>query len=122
MCLRHVLVLACAIFSFGCAAPASSGSSSASLETSAAAGTYLSGTSFAPITETAINDFIAAYGKGSPNWNGDAYVVSDFDNTTSIFDIANQCNTCAVVFKCRACARRALGERPNELPRTSCRS
>ena len=88
-----LLVLACAIFSFGCAAPVSTGGSSASQKPGSAAGAYLSGTSFAPITETAINDFIAAYGKGSPNWNGDAYVVSDFDNTTSIFDIANQCNT-----------------------------
>ena len=46
-----------------------------------------------PAQVETINDFIAAYGKGSSNWNVDAYVVSDFDNTTSIFDIANQCNT-----------------------------
>ena len=87
-----LLVLACSIFAWGCSAPASSSSSATSQQSSSAAGAYVAGTSFAPATETAINDFIAAYGKSSPNWDGSAYVVSDFDNTTSIFDIANQCN------------------------------
>lgn len=49
-------------------------------------------TSFAPETEKAINDFIASYGKDSPTYDGSAYVVSDFDNTTSIFDITHQCS------------------------------
>ena len=40
----------------------------------------------------AINDFIASYGKDAQTWDGSAYVVSDFDNTTSIFDITYQCN------------------------------
>ena len=32
------------------------------------------------------------YGKDAPDWDGNAYVVSDFDNTTAIFDITYQCN------------------------------
>ena len=97
-----ILVLACSCLVFGCSAPApssdssasapSNGSSASSQQSAAATGAYLSGTSYAPATETAINDFIAAYGKDAPGWDGSAYVVSDFDNTTSIFDITYQCN------------------------------
>ena len=39
---------------------------------------------------TAIDDFVKKYGKDSPGYNHDAYVVTDFDNTTSIFDITYQ--------------------------------
>ena len=90
--LAALLVFTCASFTFGCTVAASSNSSPASQQTSPAKGAFLSGTSFAPATETAINDFITTYGKDAPNWSDSAYVVSDFDNTTSIFDIANQCN------------------------------
>ena len=38
----------------------------------------------------AVNDFIAAYGKDSANYNPNSYVVSDFDNTCSIFDVEEQ--------------------------------
>ena len=39
-----------------------------------------------------INDFIAAYGKDSPNYdkNNHPYAVFDFDNTTSILDVGEQ--------------------------------
>ncbi|WP_298589657.1 hypothetical protein [uncultured Megasphaera sp.] len=39
-----------------------------------------------------INDFIAAYGKNSPNYdkNNHPYAVFDFDNTTSILDVGEQ--------------------------------
>ena len=97
-----LLALVCLVFAFGCSAPAPSGDSSASAlsggssapvqRDEATSSAYLSGTSYAPATEAAINDFIAAYGKDAPGWNGDAYVVCDFDNTTAIFDIAEQCN------------------------------
>ena len=40
----------------------------------------------------AIKDFVKAYGKDSPNYSNSAYIVSDFDNTTSIFDITYQCS------------------------------
>ena len=38
----------------------------------------------------AVNDFIDAYGKNSANYNPNSYVVSDFDNTCSIFDVEEQ--------------------------------
>ena len=41
-----------------------------------------------PYVKAAINDFIAAYGKDSPNYNGDEYVVFDFDDTCAIYDVA----------------------------------
>ena len=120
--LAVALALACSCVAFGCSAQTPSSSTSASSQQSAAAPSgspstpsgspstpsnssqassqqsaaateaYLSGTSFAPATEAAINDFIAAYGRGASSWDKSAYVVSDFDNTISIFDIANQCN------------------------------
>lgn len=34
----------------------------------------------------AINDFISLYGKNSPEYEGNAYVVFDFDDTCAIFD------------------------------------
>ena len=42
--------------------------------------------------QQAIKDFVNAYGKNSKGYNNDAYIVSDFDNTTSIFDITYQCS------------------------------
>ena len=41
--------------------------------------------------QTAIKDFVKEYGKNSKNYKNNAYIVSDFDNTTAIFDIALQC-------------------------------
>lgn len=76
-----------------CASGASSTTQSAAdVSSSTAEAAYLQGASFAPETEKAINDFIASYGKDSPAYDGSAYVVSDFDNTTSIFDITYQCS------------------------------
>ena len=43
-------------------------------------------------TQNAINDFVKLYGNKSKNHNQKSYVVSDFDNTTSIFDITYQCS------------------------------
>ena len=42
---------------------------------------------FSDQTRQAVSDFVAMYGKDSPDYRGDAYVVSDFDNTTCVFDI-----------------------------------
>ena len=42
---------------------------------------------YAPEVQTAIRDFVGQY-KNQEN----AYIVSDFDNTTSIFDISYQCS------------------------------
>lgn len=39
----------------------------------------------------AVADFVKLYGKDSPRYDGTEYVVSDFDNTISIFDITYQC-------------------------------
>ena len=39
----------------------------------------------------AIADLVKCCGKDSPEYDGTAYVVSDFDNTISIFDITYQC-------------------------------
>lgn len=86
-------MLALAASLCACASGASSISQSAADASSPTAeAIYLQGTSFAPETEKAINDFIASYGKDSPAYDGRAYVVSDFDNTTSIFDITYQCS------------------------------
>lgn len=91
--LSLVMAFVCASFVIGCSAQAPSDNSPSSQQQSASStNAFISDTSFAPETETAINDFIAAYGKSSPDWNGDAYVVSDFDNTTATFDITYQCN------------------------------
>ncbi|SEO86762.1 HAD family hydrolase [Denitrobacterium detoxificans] len=88
-----MIVLACASGAVACSGQGSSGGGTPSEMESADVKTlYVSGTSFAPATEAAINDFIATYGKDSPDWNESAYVVCDFDNTTAIFDITYQCN------------------------------
>lgn len=88
-----MVVLACACCAVACSGQGSPGGSTPSeTETAHVRTLYVSGTSFAPATEAAINDFIATYGKDSPDWNESAYVVSDFDNTTAIFDITYQCN------------------------------
>lgn len=47
---------------------------------------------YSPDAEKAISDFVAMYGKNAPDYDGSAYVVSDFDNTTSVFDITYQCS------------------------------
>ena len=49
-------------------------------------------TGYSPEAEKAIADFVVMYGKNAPGYDGSAYVVSDFDNTTSVFDITYQCS------------------------------
>lgn len=39
----------------------------------------------------AVKDFVSLYGKNSMNYEQDSYVVTDFDNTSCIFDIQDQC-------------------------------
>lgn len=39
----------------------------------------------------AIKDFIDLYGRDSEGYDPDSYVVTDFDNTSCIFDIQDQC-------------------------------
>lgn len=51
---------------------------------------YLSDSSFEPHTESAINDFISAFGKHSI-LNKNAYVVTNLDDTLVINDITRQC-------------------------------
>ena len=48
---------------------------------------------FTDEAKQAIKDLVRLYGKDSPSYDGLAYVVSDFDNTTAIFDITYQCCT-----------------------------
>ena len=44
-----------------------------------------------PYVKEAVDDFIAMYGKDSANYaEGESYVVFDFDNTCSIFDVEEQ--------------------------------
>jgi phosphoglycolate phosphatase-like HAD superfamily hydrolase len=49
-------------------------------------------TGFSAETKAAVDDFIRLYGKDSPDYKGNAYVASDFDNTAAVFDITYQCN------------------------------
>lgn len=49
---------------------------------------------FSDQTQQAVADFVAMYGKDSPDYQGNAYVVSDFDNTTAVFDITYQTIVC----------------------------
>ena len=51
---------------------------------------------FSEQTRQAVSDFVAMYGKDSPDYRGNAYVVSDFDNTTSVFDITYQSVVCQI--------------------------
>ena len=46
---------------------------------------------FSAEAKQAIADLVKLYGKDSAGYDGTAYVVSDFDNTTCIFDITYQC-------------------------------
>ena len=87
---------------------ASSSAASTQTQSSVSTGAYLSGTSFSPATETAINDFIATYGKDAPGWDDCTYVVSDFDNTIAIFDITYQCNAYQLQTMAFACNPQAL--------------
>ena len=48
-------------------------------------------TGYSAHAEKAIDDFVKTYGKGGELYKDNSYVVSDFDNTTSIFDITYQC-------------------------------
>lgn len=49
---------------------------------------YVSRSDWDPTVKKAINDFIAAYGKDSPNHKGNEYAVFDFDDTCAIYDVA----------------------------------
>ncbi len=49
---------------------------------------YVTRQDWAPDVKKAINDFIAMYGKDSPNYDPNSYVVFDFDDTTAIYDVA----------------------------------
>ena len=51
---------------------------------------------FSDQTRQAVKDFVAMYGKDSPDYQGNAYVVSDFDNTTCVFDITYQSIVCQI--------------------------
>lgn len=51
---------------------------------------YVDDETWSDEVSTALNDFIAEYGDDSENYNENAYVVFDFDNTCSIFDIEEQ--------------------------------
>lgn len=46
---------------------------------------------YSPQAEKAVEDFVRMYGEKAPDYDGSAYVVSDFDNTTAVFDITYQC-------------------------------
>ena len=48
-------------------------------------------TGYSPQASKALSDLVVFYGKDSPDYDGTAYVVCDFDNTTAIFDITYQC-------------------------------
>lgn len=52
--------------------------------------TYVERTDWDKTVKTAINDFMDMYGHASENYSEDSYVVFDFDNTCSIFDIEEQ--------------------------------
>jgi len=45
---------------------------------------------WAPDVKQAVNDFVDEYGKNSINYSKNSYVVFDFDNTVSIFDVREQ--------------------------------
>ena len=49
---------------------------------------------FSDQTRKAVTDFVTLYGKDSPNYQENSYVVSDFDNTTAVFDITYQTIVC----------------------------
>ena len=63
---------------------------------------------FSEQTKQAVTDFVAMYGKDSSDYSGNAYVVSDFDNTTSVFDITYQTIVCQL-------ERMAFAMKPEEL-------
>ena len=64
---------------------------------------------FSDQTKQAVADFVAMYGKDSKDYRGDAYVVSDFDNTTAIFDISYQTVVCQIERMAFALDPEALG-------------
>ena len=64
---------------------------------------------FSDQTKQAVSDFVAMYGKDSPDYQGNAYVVSDFDNTTAIFDITYQTICCQIERMAFAMDAEALG-------------
>ena len=41
---------------------------------------------WAPDVKRALNEFLDRYGSDSVSYDGDSYVVFDFDNTSAIFD------------------------------------
>lgn len=52
--------------------------------------TYVERDDWDPFVKTSINDFMDMYGHASENYDENSYVVFDFDNTCSIFDIEEQ--------------------------------
>lgn len=51
---------------------------------------YVERSDWSDDVKAAINDFIDLYGNKSKNYSKNSYVVSDFDNTASIFDMCEQ--------------------------------
>jgi len=47
--------------------------------------------SWAKDVKNSIDDLIKLYGKSSKSYNSNSYAVFDFDNTTCIFDVQDQC-------------------------------
>ena len=45
---------------------------------------------WAPDVKRALNEFLDRYGSDSVSYDGDSYVVFDFDNTSAIFDVEEQ--------------------------------
>lgn len=52
--------------------------------------TYVEHANWDETVKTAINDFMDLYGHGSDHYSENSYVVFDFDNTSSIFDVEEQ--------------------------------
>ena len=63
---------------------------------------------FSEQSKQAVADFVAMYGKDSESYNGNAYVVCDFDNTTAVFDITYQ----AIIYQLE---HMAFALKPDEL-------
>lgn len=80
-------VLCAPLFS-GASAPAVQAEAAEQLEETSAV--RLERDDWADDVKQAVNDFLDAYGSGSENYDDTSYVVFDFDNTSSIFDVEEQ--------------------------------
>ncbi len=83
-----LMTAAMALSMTGCPGPNNSGEPNTPEEP--AVTVHVERTDWADDVKKAVNDFIDAYGKNSANYNPNSYVVSDFDNTCSIFDVEEQ--------------------------------